>query len=40
MGFFRIRMSNLPATLPEWLALLEQRHPKEIDMGLERVSRA
>ena len=25
-------------TLQEWLSLLEQRHPKEIDMGLARVS--
>jgi dihydrofolate synthase/folylpolyglutamate synthase len=31
-------MSNLPASLPEWLALLETRHSKEIDMGLERVA--
>lgn len=30
-------MSNLPVSLPEWLALLEQRHFKEIDMGLDRV---
>ncbi|MGC8000372.1 bifunctional tetrahydrofolate synthase/dihydrofolate synthase, partial [Salmonella enterica] len=26
-----------PATLNEWLALLEQRHFKQIDMGLDRV---
>jgi len=31
-------MSKLPVTLPEWLALLETRHSKEIDMGLERVA--
>jgi len=31
-------MSKIPATLPEWLALLETRHSKEIDMGLERVA--
>jgi dihydrofolate synthase / folylpolyglutamate synthase len=28
----------LPATLSEWLALLETRHPSAIDMGLERVA--
>lgn len=27
-----------PATLDAWLALLEQRHVKTIDMGLERVA--
>jgi len=27
---------SLPNTLPEWLALLETRHPKTIDLGLER----
>ena len=26
----------LPATLPDWLELLEKRHPKTIDLGLER----
>src|SRR5438445_13146615 len=31
-------MHNLPTTLPDWLALLETRHPKAIDMGLERVA--
>lgn len=31
-------MQNLPTTLGEWLALLETRHPKAIDMGLERVA--
>ncbi|MBI3284514.1 MAG: bifunctional tetrahydrofolate synthase/dihydrofolate synthase [Burkholderiales bacterium] len=31
-------MTKLPATLPAWLALLETRHSKEIDMGLERVA--
>lgn len=31
-------MTKLPATLPEWLSLLETRHSKEIDMGLERVA--
>ena len=31
-------MSNLPATLPAWLALLESRHAEvHIDMGLDRV---
>lgn len=30
-------MNNLPATLPEWLTLLETMHPKAIDMGLDRV---
>jgi len=28
----------LPATLPEWLSLLESRHPIAIDLGLERVA--
>jgi len=32
-------MQNSPKTLADWLALLETRHPKAIDMGLERVSR-
>src|SRR5450830_564864 len=31
-------MSKLPVSLPEWLALLETRHSKEIDMGLDRVA--
>lgn len=31
-------MESLPTTLPDWLACLEQMHPKAIDMGLERVS--
>ena len=31
-------MTNLPATLAEWLAVLETRHSKEIDMGLDRVA--
>ena len=26
-------------TLPDWLAYLEQSHPKSIDLGLERVAR-
>jgi dihydrofolate synthase/folylpolyglutamate synthase len=31
-------MSNLPTTLPDWLALLESRHAEtHIDMGLDRV---
>lgn len=30
-------MKTLPNTLPEWLAYCEQLHPKNIDMGLERV---
>jgi len=30
-------MKTLPNTLPEWLAHCEQLHPKNIDMGLERV---
>ena len=28
----------LPSNLPDWLDLLERRHPKAIDLGLERVS--
>jgi len=28
---------SLPQTLSEWLALLETRHPKSIDLGLDRV---
>jgi dihydrofolate synthase/folylpolyglutamate synthase len=31
-------MQNLPQTLSDWLALLETRHSKEIDMGLDRVN--
>ena len=31
-------MPNLPDSLPTWLALLETRHAKEIDMGLDRVA--
>lgn len=31
-------MTNLPATLADWLAVLETRHSKEIDMGLDRVA--
>ena len=31
-------MHNLPSTLPDWLAVLEARHPKVIDLGLERVA--
>lgn len=31
-------MQNLPTTLSDWLALLETRHSKEIDMGLDRVA--
>lgn len=30
---------TLPASLAEWLDLLAQRHPREIDLGLERVAR-
>lgn len=32
-------LSNQPANLADWLKLLEQRHSKEIDMGLDRVMR-
>jgi dihydrofolate synthase/folylpolyglutamate synthase len=32
------QVPTTPTTLNEWLALLEQRHFKQIDMGLERVS--
>lgn len=32
-------MQNLPATLANWLAVLERMHPKAIDMGLERVKK-
>lgn len=31
-------MHNSPTTLQDWLSLLETRHSKEIDMGLERVA--
>ncbi|MFZ6656010.1 bifunctional tetrahydrofolate synthase/dihydrofolate synthase [Undibacterium sp. TJN19] len=31
-------MTKLPATLADWLAVLETRHSKEIDMGLDRVA--
>ena len=31
--------SQARATLPEWLAYLEQLHPKTIELGLERVTR-
>lgn len=31
-------MQNSPQNLSDWLALLETRHSKEIDMGLERVA--
>ena len=31
-------MSKTPVSLSEWLALLEKRHSKEIDMGLDRVA--
>ncbi|MFZ6768572.1 bifunctional tetrahydrofolate synthase/dihydrofolate synthase [Undibacterium sp. Di26W] len=31
-------MTNLPATMAAWLAVLETRHSKEIDMGLDRVA--
>ncbi|MBC3916366.1 bifunctional tetrahydrofolate synthase/dihydrofolate synthase [Undibacterium sp. CY18W] len=31
-------MTNLPVTLAAWLAVLETRHSKEIDMGLDRVA--
>ena len=31
-------MPNNPNTLSGWLSLLETRHAKEIDMGLERVA--
>jgi dihydrofolate synthase/folylpolyglutamate synthase len=32
-----IPLSDHPTTLPEWLARCEQLHPRQIDMGLERV---
>ncbi|WP_291011794.1 bifunctional tetrahydrofolate synthase/dihydrofolate synthase [Hydrogenophaga sp.] len=32
-----IPLPTHPTTLPEWLARCEQLHPKQIDMGLERV---
>lgn len=31
-------LDGLLSDLDEWLALLEQRHPKEIDLGLERIA--
>jgi dihydrofolate synthase/folylpolyglutamate synthase len=31
-------MQTLPTTLPDWLSLLESRHFKVIDMGLDRVA--
>lgn len=31
-------IAALPTTLPAWLSVLEARHSKEIDMGLDRVS--
>ena len=30
-------MASLPQTLDDWLAYIEQQHPRSIDMGLERV---
>ena len=33
------KMQSLPTTLASWLSLLETRHPKAIDLGLERVAR-
>ncbi len=30
--------AELPASLNDWLALLAQRHPREIDLGLDRVA--
>lgn len=33
-----MRSHSLPGTLAEWLDLLERRHPKAIDLGLERCS--
>ena len=32
-------MNSMPTTLADWLSTLESRHPKAIDMGLERVAR-
>ena len=32
-------MNSMPTNLAEWLSTLESRHPKAIDMGLERVAR-
>ncbi len=37
IGLFQF-MHNSPTTLQDWLSLLETRHSKEIDMGLERVA--
>lgn len=31
-------MNNFPGTLSDWLTLLESRHPKTIDLGLDRVA--
>lgn len=31
-------MQTLPTTLSDWLAVLETRHPKAIDLGLDRVA--
>jgi dihydrofolate synthase/folylpolyglutamate synthase len=33
-------MNSMPTNLADWLSTLESRHPKAIDMGLERVARA
>jgi len=32
-------MNSMPTNLADWLSILESRHPKAIDMGLERVAR-
>jgi dihydrofolate synthase/folylpolyglutamate synthase len=32
-------MNSMPTNLADWLSTLESRHPKAIDMGLERVAR-
>jgi dihydrofolate synthase/folylpolyglutamate synthase len=32
-------MNSMPSNLADWLSTLESRHPKAIDMGLERVAR-
>lgn len=34
----KMMMDKLPDNLPDWLQLLERRHPVAIDMGLERVA--
>jgi dihydrofolate synthase/folylpolyglutamate synthase len=31
-------MNSTPSNLADWLSTLESRHPKAIDMGLERVA--